>query len=36
MEIDLMKHTFQIVDVFSSTRFGGNQPAAGPESRLAF
>jgi predicted PhzF superfamily epimerase YddE/YHI9 len=36
MEVDLMKYTFQIVDVFSSTPFGGNQPAAGPDSRLAF
>ena len=27
MEVDLMKYTFQIVDVFSSTPFGGNQLA---------
>ena len=31
-----MKYTFQIVDVFSSTPFGGNQLAAEPDSRPAF
>ena len=32
MEVDLMKYAFQIVDVFSSTPFGGNQLAVLPNS----
>src|SRR5438552_1817306 len=31
-EIDLMKYTFHIVDVFSSTPFGGNQLAILPDA----
>src|ERR1700722_19401558 len=31
-EVDLMKYTFQIVDVFSSTPFGGNQLAVLPDA----
>src|SRR5712671_204755 len=31
-EIDLMKYTFHIVDVFSSTPFGGNQLAVLPDA----
>jgi len=30
-EVDLMKYTFHIVDVFSSTPFGGNQLAVLPD-----
>jgi trans-2,3-dihydro-3-hydroxyanthranilate isomerase len=32
MEVDLMKYAFQIVDVFSSTPFGGNQLAVLPDA----
>src|SRR5438874_13707134 len=31
-EVDLMKYTFHIVDVFSSTPFGGNQLAVLPDA----
>src|SRR5512141_2672229 len=31
-EIDLMKYTFHIIDVFSSTPFGGNQLAVLPDA----
>src|SRR6516225_125581 len=32
MEVDLMKYTFHIVDVFSATPFGGNQLAVLPDA----
>src|SRR5260370_36633328 len=32
MEVDLMKDAFKIVDVFSSTPFGGNQLAVVPDA----
>jgi trans-2,3-dihydro-3-hydroxyanthranilate isomerase len=32
MEVDLMKYAFQVVDVFSSTPFGGNQLAILPDA----
>jgi len=32
MEVDLLKYTFHIVDVFSSTPFGGNQLAVLPDA----